>query len=113
VVVAGGRNDGGRNDGGGDIDEATHTLFPKMRDALPDARIIAIQPMWDDTPYPSFLVGYGRVIRREVEAVDGDYVKIGSPLAGRPELIKDDGVHPTFAGQKVLAEAVNEEMSKT
>jgi acyl-CoA thioesterase I len=113
VVVAGGRNDGGRNDGGGNIDEATHTLFPKMRDALPDARIIAIQPMWYDTPYPSFLVGYGRVIRREVEAVDGDYVKIGSPLAGRPELIKDDGVHPTFAGQKVLAEAINEAMDKT
>jgi lysophospholipase L1-like esterase len=59
------------------------------------------------------LVGYGRVLRKEVEAVEGDYVKIGSPLAGRPELIKDDGVHPTSAGQKVLAEAVNERLSKT
>lgn len=108
VVVA-----GGRNDDGADIVEATHTLFHKVRDALPEARIIAIEPMWYDTPYPSFLAGYGRVIRKEVEAVDGDYVKIGSPLAGRPDLIKDDGVHPTSAGQKVLAEAVNEEMSKT
>jgi acyl-CoA thioesterase I len=108
VVVA-----GGRNDDGADISEATHTLFHKVREALPEARIIAIEPMWYDTPYPSFLAGYGRVIRKEVEAVHGDYVKIGSPLAGRPDLIKDDGVHPTSAGQKVLAEAVNEEMSKT
>jgi lysophospholipase L1-like esterase len=108
VVVA-----GGRNDDGADIGEATHTLFRKVRDALPEARIIAIQPMWYDTPYPSFLVGYGRVIREQIEAVDGDYVQIGSPLVGRPELIKDDRVHPTSAGQKVLAEAINEGMSKT
>jgi lysophospholipase L1-like esterase len=108
VVVA-----GGRNDGGGDIVEAAHNLFRKLREALPEARIIAIQPMWDARPYPDFLVGYGRVIRKEVEAVDGDYVKIGSPLAGRPELVKDDGVHPTTVGQKVLAEAINEAMDKT
>ena len=108
VVVAGGRNDGGAN-----IVDATHALFRKVRDALPEARIIAIQPMWDATSYPGFLVGYGRVIRKEVEAVNGDYVKIGSPLAGRPELIKDDGVHPTSAGQKVLAEAINRAIDKT
>jgi acyl-CoA thioesterase-1 len=108
VVVA-----GGRNDGGVDIADPTHTLFRKVRDALPEARIIAIQPMWDASPYPGFLVGYGRVIRKEVEAVDGDYVKIGNPLAGRPELVKDDGVHPTTAGQEVLAEAINEAMDKT
>jgi lysophospholipase L1-like esterase len=108
VVVA-----GGRNDGGGNIVESTHDLFRKVRDALPEARIIAIQPMWDANPYPGFLVDYGRVIQKEVEAVDGDYVKIGSPLAGRPELVKDDGVHPTTVGQKVLAESINEAMDET
>jgi lysophospholipase L1-like esterase len=108
VVVA-----GGRNDGGGDIVAATHNLFRKVRKALPQARIIAIQPMWDASPYPGFLVGYGRLIRREVEAVDGVYIKIGSPLAGRPELVKNDGVHPTTVGQEVLADAINEAMDQT
>jgi lysophospholipase L1-like esterase len=107
VVVAGGRNDGGEN-----IDEATHNLFHKLREALPEARIIAIQPMWDASPYPDFLVRYGAVIRKEAKAVDGEYLKIGSPLAGRPDLVKDDGVHPTAEGQRVLSQAVNEAMGK-
>jgi lysophospholipase L1-like esterase len=107
VVVAGGRNDRG------DIDEAAQGLFQKLRRALPNARIIAIQPMWDASSYPSFLVDYGNTIRKEVRAVNGEYVKIGNPLAGRPDLIQDDGVHPTTDGQKVLGQAVNEGMSKS
>jgi lysophospholipase L1-like esterase len=107
VVVSGGRNDGGQN-----IDEAVHDLFHKVREALPKTRIVAIQPMWDASPYPNYLVGYGKVIRKEVEAVDGEYVKIGSPLAGRPELVEDDGVHPTTEGHKVLGQAVNEAMGR-
>jgi lysophospholipase L1-like esterase len=107
VVIAGGRNDGGAN-----IDEAAYNLFHRLRKGLPKARIIAIQPMWDASHYPRFLIGYGKVIRKEVTAVDGEYVKIGSPLAGRPKLVNDDGVHPTTEGQKVLGQAVNEAMGR-
>jgi len=107
VVVAGGRNDHGRN-----IDRAAGELFHTLRAGLPNARIIAVQPMWDPSPYPDFLVRYGRVIQREVEAVDGEYVKIGSPLADHPELVKSDGVHPTTEGQKVVGRAVNKALGQ-
>jgi lysophospholipase L1-like esterase len=107
VVVAGGRNDGGAN-----IDDAAPLLFQKLREGLPNARIIAVQPMWDASPYPDFLVRQGAVIRREVEAVNGEYVKIGSPLAGRPDLVKKDRVHPNIEGQKVLGQAVNKAMGR-
>jgi lysophospholipase L1-like esterase len=108
VVIAGGRNDGGAN-----IDEAAYDLFHKVRAELPKARIIAIQPMWDASPYPDFLVDHGKVIRKEVTAVDGEYVKIGSPLAGHPELVQQDGVHPTAKGQHVLGHAVNEALARS
>jgi lysophospholipase L1-like esterase len=103
VVVA-----GGRNDGGVEITEQVHETFTALREGLPKARIIAVQPMWDASDYPAFLIDYGKVIKKEVQAVDGEYLKIGSPLEGRPNLVQDDEVHPTDEGQKVLADAVNE-----
>ena len=36
-------------------------------------------------------------------AVGGHYLDIGQPLGGHPELMQDDDVHPTVAGQVVLA----------
>jgi lysophospholipase L1-like esterase len=108
VVVA-----GGRNDGGADIADQVHDTFAGLRERLPDAQIIAVQPMWDASEYPDFLVDYGKVIKKEVEAVDGEYLKIGSPLEGRPNLVQDDGVHPTDEGQKLLAAAVNESLSRS
>jgi lysophospholipase L1-like esterase len=108
VVVA-----GGRNDGGADIADQVHDTFTGLRQRLPDAQIIAIQPMWDASHYPEFLVEYGKVIKKEVQAVDGEYLKIGSPLEGRPNLVQDDGVHPTDDGQKLLAAAVNESLTRS
>jgi lysophospholipase L1-like esterase len=107
VVVAGGRNDHGHN-----IDRAAHELFHTLRAGLPNARIIAVQPMWDASPYPDFLLRYGKVIQREVDAVDGEYVKIGSPLADRPELVQSDGVHPTTEGQTLLGRSVNKALGQ-
>jgi lysophospholipase L1-like esterase len=39
-------------------------------------------------------------------------VKIGSPLAGRPDLVKKDGVHPNTEGQNVLGQAVNKAVGR-
>jgi lysophospholipase L1-like esterase len=108
VVVAGGRNDHGRS-----IDKAAHELFHTLRDRLPNARIIAVQPMWDASAYPDFLARYAKVIKKEVEAVDGEYVEIGNPLAKQPELMQPDGVHPTWEGQVILGRAVNKALGQT
>jgi acyl-CoA thioesterase I len=108
VIVAGGRNDGGR-----DITDAAQDTFSKLREGLPDARIVAVQPMWDASDEPAFLTDYGKVIKNEVEAVDGEYLKIGTPLKGRPELVQADGVHPTAEGQEVIATAVNKALSRS
>jgi len=102
VVVAGGRNDGGR-----DISSAAHTLFTSLRAGLPEARIIAVEPMWDASAYPTFLREYSQIIEREVTTTRGEYLTIGNPLEKRPDLVQADMVHPTVEGQRALAEAVN------
>lgn len=102
VVVSGGRNDATQQDA-----DAIRTTFESLRDALPNARIIAVSPMWDHTPYPEQLVEMGDAIRTAVQAVGGEYLEIGSPLAGRPEMVTEDGVHPTADGYRVLGDAVS------
>jgi acyl-CoA thioesterase-1 len=69
--------------------------------------------MWDASDYPEGLLRQGKVIEKEVTSVDGKYLKIGSPLEGRPKLVQEDGVHPTDEGQRVLAAAVNEALSRS
>jgi acyl-CoA thioesterase-1 len=101
---------GGRNDGGADITTQVNETFRRLREGLPEARIIAVQPMWDASQYPRFLIGYSTLIQRAVESIGGQYLEIGTPLEGRPDLIQPDGVHPTKEGQTVLAEAVNREL---
>ena len=103
---------GGRNDGGADITTEVNETFRRLREGLPEARIIAVRPMWDASRYPGFLVAYGTVIQHAVEGIGGQYLDIGMPLEGRPDLIQPDGVHPTREGQAVLGEAVNNELER-
>jgi hypothetical protein len=49
---------------------------------------------------------------KQLEAVEGEYVKIGRLLAGRAELVQEHGVHPTPKEQHVLGQAVNKAMGR-
>lgn len=98
----------GRNDGTADNAAAIADTFTALRGALPGTRIIAVAPLWDDTGYPGFLVTMGATIRDAVEGVGGEYLGVGTPLEGRPELVDTDGVHPNAAGHAAIGAAVNE-----
>lgn len=107
VVVAGGRNDGDRDNAA-----AIAATFAALRDGLPAARIIAISPIWDASPYPDRLMAMGETIREAVEGVGGEYLDVGSPLAGQLDLMTADGVHPNAAGYAVLGAAVNAALAR-
>ncbi|GAA3512003.1 SGNH/GDSL hydrolase family protein [Georgenia daeguensis] len=107
VVVA-----GGRNDRGNDVAAAAAETFATLREGLPDARIYAVSPFWDSTAYPAHLIAQGRDVREEVRRVGGEYLEVGHPLGGRPDLITQDGIHPNAAGYRALAEAVNEALDR-
>lgn len=50
----------------------------------------------------------GAAIEQAVEGVSGEYLRVGTPLEGRPELMDTYGVHPNVAGHAAIGAAVNE-----
>ena len=81
------------------------SFFVSLHQAVPDARIIATSPIWDDDPAPVELTAVRHAVRSAVTAVGGTYLDLGDPLLGHPELVAEDGVHPTDAGHQALADA--------
>jgi lysophospholipase L1-like esterase len=104
VVVSGGRNE---------VDSANNpywvdgvrTFFVALRVMVPGAKIIATSPIWDAREVPSEMVAMQVVVRDAVTAVGGTYVDLGQPLAGRPDYLTADQVHPNDAGHAAIAKA--------
>ena len=101
VVISGGQNDGRL-----DVSEASMDLFTGLREALPKARIVVISPLWRASEYPDSLTRMSRVLRRNAAAAGVEWIEVGNPLEGKPQLFTADGVHPTAAGYRVLADTI-------
>jgi acyl-CoA thioesterase I len=104
VVVSGSSNDLGESNA--DLSAATTATLKMIRLALPTARIIAVSAVWGATKLPAQMTAINNQVKSAVAAVGGEYLNIGQPLSGHPELMQSDAVHPTAAGQLVLARAV-------
>lgn len=81
--------------------------FQTLRKELPEATIIATSPYYRAEPYPTRLKDFGEEIRREVEAVGGQYIDIGHPLENHPDAMAEDGIHPNEDGYRIIADAVD------
>jgi acyl-CoA thioesterase I len=106
IVVSGSSNDLGESNVA--LTAATTATLKMIRVALPAARIIAISAVWGATTLPTQVNAINSQVKAAVAAVGGEYLNIGQPLSGHPELMQSDAVHPTAAGQLVLAHAVAE-----
>lgn len=109
VMVSGGRNE--YKLGLTELEPAIAATMQKIRATVPDAKIIALSPLWDDDPVPAGLTEMGDVVRAQVEAVGGTYLDLGQPLAGRPDLIAPDGGHPNDAGHAEIARVVRDKVN--
>lgn len=105
IVLAGSSNDLGEPDGA--LAKATGTTIASIRAALPNVRIVAVSAIWGATSVPSQLNDIDNQVQAAIAAVGGEYLNIGQPLSGHPELMQSDAVHPTAAGQRVLAASVS------
>lgn len=103
VVVSGGRNDS--------VDlpatdaAAASTLFHTLRAKLPHAVIVAVAPMWGNSPMPPMMKRLGRFVRRAVTAVHGTYLAVPDPIEGHPNEMADDA-DPNDAGYAAIARAL-------
>lgn len=104
ILITGSSNDFGADNA--ELAAATTSALARVRAEFPLATIIGISTIWGDTMPPAQLADTNEQVRSAVTSVGGTYVDVGQPLAGHPELLQDDDVHPTQAGQQVLATAI-------
>lgn len=103
VVVSGGRNDTLLPIDA--VEAATKQFYTDLRAALPKAVVIAVSPVWDASAPPAELAQVAGTVKASAEGIGGTYLDIGQPLAGKPQLIIGDKVHPNDKGAAALADA--------
>lgn len=104
VVVSGGLND--MFSSTPDIVASINATYTELRAALPDARIIAVSPLWTaGEPVPEQMLAINDAVREAAVAVEAEYMDIGQPLVGHPEWMHSDKVHPLDEGYAAIAEA--------
>jgi lysophospholipase L1-like esterase len=105
ILVVGSRND---KDEPEKIRGAATTLFADLKQKAPQAQVVVIGPIWDSTAPPAGVLRANAETRAAAEAAGLPFVD-ALPLGWLNDsaLIQPDGVHPTDAGQQVLADRID------
>ncbi|MFT4307679.1 MAG: SGNH/GDSL hydrolase family protein [Microbacterium sp.] len=89
------------------IAAATADTVQQLHDAAPYALIVGLSTIWnDDADVPDDTSVTSDALEDAVEDVDGVFIDVGQPLAGHPEWMQPDDVHPTAEGQRAIAAVV-------
>jgi len=105
VIVAGGRNEATQP--GATQSANIDAFFQELAAQLPDAQVIAVNPLWDDDETPEAVADMSGMVERSVESTGGRFLDIGQPLLGEPGFVAEDGAHPNDDGHKAIAEATS------
>src|SRR5215207_6501167 len=106
VVFFGSRHD---NAAAADVQAAAESTFRAARAASPDASLLVIGPAWPGAPPPGYLLTNRDAVSAAAAAVGAAFVDplgerwFAGPPVGR---IAADGVHPTDAGHRYLADLI-------
>ena len=103
VVVAGGQNDMGSN---GDVDAGVKATLELLRDGLPRAKMYVVGPTWAQQPPPPSLVEIETAAQKAAAEVDAQFIPALDWIAGRPDLMAPDNIHPNDAGHRLIADRV-------
>lgn len=109
LVISGSSNDFGIDNA--TLAAATGVALKSYREALPKVQIVALSTVWGDTEPPAQLADVDEQVREATADVGGTFINIGQPLAGHPEWLQPDDVHPTAEGQQKLAAAISAALS--
>jgi acyl-CoA thioesterase-1 len=105
VIVSGGRYDIQSTNGPTQIKAGVTATFTALRAALPNAVIIAENPLWSSSKLPATLALVTADVKAAVAAVGGRYLDIGQPLVGAPADLASNPALPNDAGYAALAKA--------
>ncbi len=104
VFVQASSNDLGEDDA--QVTSATDQLVALVHRDLPGARVVGLSAVWNEQDPPTQLATISHALQRAIRRDGGTYVDIGQPLAGHPEWMQSDDVHPTARGQRALEAGV-------
>ena len=106
VIIEGSSNDFGMSSSS--LLESTVGAVSALHAKFPQAKIVGLSAVWGDTTVPDEIAEIDSQVQQAMTQVGGTYVDFGQPLSGHPELMQSDDVHPTAAGQQVLAAAIKD-----
>jgi acyl-CoA thioesterase I len=107
IIFAGSRNDIVFSSA--EVEAAAREALASAQDRFPDARIVAIGPIWDSSTPVDEVRAINSAVSQAADASGIEFVDALSAdwLADR-SLIHADGIHATDAGQQVLSDGVEE-----
>nr|WP_255524919.1 SGNH/GDSL hydrolase family protein [Herbiconiux sp. VKM Ac-1786] len=108
IIVSASSNDLGHDPG--KVEHGAKKAFTALHRAFPDTALVGLSAIWGDQAPPPELDEINDAVRSAAEAEGADWLDVGEPLAGRFDLMQFDDTHPTAAGQRVLATAVDERL---
>lgn len=81
----------------------------RLREGLPDARIIVVEPFWYTAERPESLGVIAGWVRREAASIGADHIAGASTwIAGRPGEMAADGLHPNDQGYARMTRLMDE-----
>lgn len=91
-----------------EIQDAIRTDFQTLKTALPDARIIVVEPFWYTDDRPDSVQQIIDWVKAEAEGIGADYIPEASHwIEGHPEWMASDGLHPNDEGYAAMAERMD------
>ncbi|MER6576325.1 SGNH/GDSL hydrolase family protein [Nonomuraea sp. NPDC001023] len=79
-----------------------------LRDGLPEARILVMEPFWAYTELPYKVVAIRAWLAKAAADIGLDYVDgVSNYFAGRPEFLDPDGLHANDAGHLLIAQFID------
>ncbi|MEX1078988.1 MAG: SGNH/GDSL hydrolase family protein [Homoserinimonas sp.] len=114
VIVTMGLNDAFSFDvAASEIKQQIAADLERFSTALPDARIIVVEPFWHADDRPESLETIAGWVRGAAADIDADYIAGASRwLQGHPEWMSWDRLHPNDEGYAVLASRMDEELTR-
>jgi len=80
----------------------------RLRDGLPDARIIVVEPFWYTAQQPESLGIISGWVRDAARSIGADYIEGASNwIAGREGEMAADGLHPNDEGYALMTERMD------
>ncbi|WBU36877.1 SGNH/GDSL hydrolase family protein [Homoserinibacter sp. YIM 151385] len=85
----------------------------RLRDELPESRIIVVEPFWYTDERPESVAAIIGWVRDAAAAIDAEYIPGASRwIEGHPEWMAADGLHPNDEGYAEMAARMDAELRK-